>query len=315
MDKGTRGELLDRLTGAIESASTSHPLRVAVDGPPAAGKTTLANELALLLRARGREVIRATTESFHLPRAQRYRRGEFSPEANYHDSFDYDTLRRVLLDPLGPDGDRRYQHAVYDIDTDTALSPPVTTAPADAVLLLDGVFLLRPELIDRWDLSIFVSAPFEQMWIAPASGTWPYSDPPPKSSGVSAPATSPPRSSTSPPPARPITPTSSCATTSPGAPRGKSDRTDQHGDERSKQSKESTRVCFQTEGRERVEQLTLLIVEVGLHDRAEPVQVTRQLVGRGRRRQRTVELGEQPGDHLVVLYELGDRWRQSRMTR
>ena len=39
----------------------------------------------------------------------------------------------------------------------------MTTAPADAVLLLDGVFLLRPELIGRWDLSIFVSAAFEQI--------------------------------------------------------------------------------------------------------------------------------------------------------
>jgi uridine kinase len=162
MDKGTRTDLLDRLAEAIESVTTPHPLRVAVDGPPAAGKTTLADELALLLRTRGREVIRATTESFHLPRAQRYRRGEFSPEANYYDSFDYDALRQVLLDPLGPDGDQRYQHAVYDLDTDTALSPPVRMASADAVLLLDGVFLLRPELIDRWDLSIFVSAPFEQ---------------------------------------------------------------------------------------------------------------------------------------------------------
>src|SRR5580704_5788937 len=149
MDKGTRGELLDRLAGTIESVITSHPLRVAVDGPPAAGKTTLADELALLLRARGRKVIRASTESFHLPRAQRYRRGEFSPKANYHDSFDYDTLRRVLLAPLGLDGERRYQAAVYDIETDTAVSPPVTTASADAVLLLDGVFLLRPELIGR----------------------------------------------------------------------------------------------------------------------------------------------------------------------
>src|SRR5579862_1488825 len=121
MDKGTRGELLDRLAGAIESVITPHPLRVAVDGPPAAGKTTLANELALLLRSRGREVIRASAESFHLPRAQRYRRGEFSPEANYHDSFDYGTLRRVLLDPLGP------------------------------------------ELTGRWDLTIFVSAAFEQI--------------------------------------------------------------------------------------------------------------------------------------------------------
>src|ERR1700753_1233190 len=152
MDTGPRGELLARLAGAIESVTSSHPLRVAVDGPPAAGKTTLADELALLLRSRGREVIRASAESFHLPRARRYRRGEFSPEANYHDSFDYDTLRRVLLDPLGPDGDRRYQHAVYDFDTDIVWPPPVTTAPADAVLLLDGVFLLRPELIGRWDL-------------------------------------------------------------------------------------------------------------------------------------------------------------------
>ena len=31
------------------------------------------------------------------------------------------------------------------------------------MLLLDGVFLLRPELIDLWDLSIFVSAAFEQI--------------------------------------------------------------------------------------------------------------------------------------------------------
>jgi uridine kinase len=163
MGKGTRGELLDRLAGAIGSVTASHPLRVAVDGPPAAGKTTLADELALLLRSRGREVIRASAEGFHLPRAQRYRRGEFSPEANYHDSFDYGTLRRVLLDPLGPGGDRRYQHAVYDLGTHTAVSPPATTARADAVLLLDGVFLLRPELAGRWDLSIFVSAAFEQV--------------------------------------------------------------------------------------------------------------------------------------------------------
>lgn len=31
----------------------------------------------------------------------------------------------------------------------------------DAVLLFDGVFLLRPGLVERWDLRIFVSAGFE----------------------------------------------------------------------------------------------------------------------------------------------------------
>ena len=162
MDNGTRDQLLGRLAEAIESVTTAHPVRVAVDGPPAAGKTTLADELALVLRNRGREVIRSSIESFLLPRAQRYRRGEDSPKGCYHDSFDFDALHRILLDPLGPDGDRRFRPAVYDRDTDTALSPPVTTAAADAVLLFDGVFLLRPELVDRWDLRIFVSAAFEE---------------------------------------------------------------------------------------------------------------------------------------------------------
>src|SRR5207245_3510406 len=83
-------------------------------------------------------------------------------EGCYHDSFDYDALHRVLLYPLGPAGDRRFRTAVYNKGTDTALSQPFTTAHADAVLLFDGVFLLRPELIDQWDLRIFVSAEFEE---------------------------------------------------------------------------------------------------------------------------------------------------------
>ena len=36
------------------------------------------------------------------------------------------------------------------------------TAPADAVLLFDGVFLMRPELNATWDLRILVSISFEE---------------------------------------------------------------------------------------------------------------------------------------------------------
>ena len=162
MRRGTRDELLGRLTAEIGSAPTAHPLRVAIDGPPAAGKTTLADELADALRARGRHVIRATIDDFLVPRAQRYRRGQYSAEACYLDAHDHGAMRQVLLDPLGPDGDRRFRTAVYDRGTDTTPSLPMTTAPADAVLLVDGVFLLRPELLDRWDLSIFVAVTFER---------------------------------------------------------------------------------------------------------------------------------------------------------
>ncbi|MBD0739302.1 cytidylate kinase family protein [Streptomyces sp. CBMA29] len=171
MGQGTRGELVGRLAEAVGAVGAvravgavagGHPVRVAVDGPPAAGKTTLADELAVVLRARGREVIRATVDDFLFPRARRYRRGRYSAEGCYFDAHDRAALCRFLLDPLGPGGDRTFRTAAYDADTDTVRSPPAATAPADAVLLFDGVFLLRPELLDRWDLRVFVSVPFEQ---------------------------------------------------------------------------------------------------------------------------------------------------------
>jgi uridine kinase len=162
MDQSTRAEMLGRLAEAVGSVAAAHPTRVAIDGPPAAGKTTLADELAVVLRARGREVIRATIDDFLFPRARRYARGEYSAEGCYFDTHDYDALNRVLLDPLGPGGDRRCRYAVYDRTADAAVSPPVTTAGAGAVLVFDGVFLMRPELIDRWDLRVLVSTALEK---------------------------------------------------------------------------------------------------------------------------------------------------------
>ncbi len=162
MEEGSRGELLDRVLSVIQSVAVTHPLRVAVDGPPAAGKTTLADEIGDALRAQGRYVIRAWIESFLFPRAQRYRRGELSAEGNYHDSFDYDALHEVLLDPLGPGGDRGFQRTVYDKQTDSAVSQQRIYAPAAAVLIFEGVFLMRPVLIDQWDVRIFVSVAFEE---------------------------------------------------------------------------------------------------------------------------------------------------------
>ncbi len=159
----SRDALVQRLVEILDRVRVPHPVRVAVDGPDAAGKTTLAEELALGLRQRGRDVVRASIDGFHRPRGERYRRGEDSPDGYYEDSFDHGALRRVLLDPLGPGGDRVYHAAIFDFHADAARSVPAVVASEDAVLVLDGVFLLRPELFDSWDLRIFVSASFDEI--------------------------------------------------------------------------------------------------------------------------------------------------------
>ena len=138
--------MIDRLVGRIARITIDHPVRVCVDGPSAAGKTTLADRLAQALRP-ARMVIRAELDRFMTmvedPDAHPYD----SPESFYLDAWDYPAIRADLLEPLGPDGTRRYR---------TAPGGQGRTAPDDAILLADGVFLQRPELDTYWDLRIYL---------------------------------------------------------------------------------------------------------------------------------------------------------------
>jgi len=98
-------------------------VRVAIDGVDAAGKTMLADELAVPIVERGRTVIRAAVDGFHNPRPARYRRGADSPEGYYRDSFDYAAILRDLLIPLGPEGNRQYRRGDVIFDNND-INPP-----------------------------------------------------------------------------------------------------------------------------------------------------------------------------------------------
>lgn len=132
-----------------------------VDGVDASGKTTLADELSQALQSAGQPVLRAGIDRFHNPRAVRYRRGADSPEGYYLDSFDLQALRRDLLEPLGPGGSRVVRLERYNFQADAPIESDPLPVDPHTILLFDGVFLLRPELADCWDVSIFVQVSFE----------------------------------------------------------------------------------------------------------------------------------------------------------
>jgi uridine kinase len=156
-----RTDLLARLAHILHTIDQPHPLRVAVDGIDAAGKTTLANELTDLLQSMARTVIRSSIDNFHNPRNMRYQRGSDSPQGYYLDAFDYAGLQAALFQPLGPGGNRCYRTANFDFKTDHPVEITEKTAGLKDILLFDGVFLLRPELSSAWDFSIFVDVIFE----------------------------------------------------------------------------------------------------------------------------------------------------------
>jgi uridine kinase len=153
--------LLDRLGREIARRRGAGVLRVGIDGVDGAGKTTLAGALADALEAAGIAVIRASVDGFHHPRAVRYRLGRESPEGFFRDSYDYPALRRSLLDPLSPGGSLHYRTAVFDHRADRHVDAPEQQAPAGSVLIVDGIFLHRPELREYWDFSVFLAVRFE----------------------------------------------------------------------------------------------------------------------------------------------------------
>jgi uridine kinase len=136
-----------------------HPVRVAIDGNTASGKSTFSALLADALRGSGRQIICASIDGFHRPSAQRYRRGRFSPEGYYDDARDLRAVRDLLLDPLGPDGSRVFVRGSFDLVEDRPVQNEPERADGDAILLFDGTFLQRSELRDRFDFRVFLDVP------------------------------------------------------------------------------------------------------------------------------------------------------------
>lgn len=152
--------ILDRIADAVAMLGPGGFLRLCIDGVDGVGKTSFADALAPRIAARGRPVLRASADSFHQPRALRYARGRESPEGFYRDSYDLGALRRLLLDPLAPDGTGRHRLAVFDHRADAPLDTAEALAPTGAVLVLDGMFLHRPELAGCFEATVFLDAPF-----------------------------------------------------------------------------------------------------------------------------------------------------------
>jgi len=151
---------LKEIASQLADQTSTPVLRVAVDGVDGVGKTTFADLLAEELQSAGREVIRASVDGFHNPRSIRYRLGR-TPEGFYRDSYDYEGLKRSLLDPLCEGGSLSYRSAIFDHVTDSAVVTPDRQANVGSVLVFDGLFLHRPELRNYWHFSIYLDAPFE----------------------------------------------------------------------------------------------------------------------------------------------------------
>ena len=137
------------------------PARVGVDGVDGSGKTTFAGELATAYGRSGREVHVVHLDDFLNPRSVRYRLGRSSPEGFVRDTYDLAAVRALVLAPLEPGREHVIVPRAFDHVADLPVRAEPVAVGRDAVVVVEGLFLHRPELEDSWDLSVFLDVPFE----------------------------------------------------------------------------------------------------------------------------------------------------------
>ncbi|WP_428981500.1 hypothetical protein [Nocardia brasiliensis] len=145
---------------------------VAVDGADAAEPVEFARRIAAALRDTGRPAEVVSLHDYVRPASLRMEYG--SDELSYRTAwFDYDAVRREVIDALRADG--RWLPALWDETTDRSARATIRTALPGTVLLVAGPMLLgRPldfDLTVRLEMSepaLRRTTPPELHWTIPA---------------------------------------------------------------------------------------------------------------------------------------------------
>jgi uridine kinase len=152
----SRRVVLESLAGELLHNYGRGRTIVAVDGPTASGKSTFADDLAEAVRKKGHDVFRASIDDFLKARALRYAQGRDSAKGRYEDAYNYSVFRRVLIEPFGMNGSTGFVTAAWDEHRDRQIEPKWLSGPVDAMLIVDGSYLNRPELRGLWNASIWL---------------------------------------------------------------------------------------------------------------------------------------------------------------
>jgi len=125
------------------------PVIVGIDGQGGSGKSTLAQEVA-----RGMSVVVAIVEGddFYSDMPDD-KKALLNPEEGYESYFDWRRLKSDVLSSLrDQDSNLRYQRYDWNVG---AMGEWITI-PTPEVVIVEGIYTLRPELRDWFDVTVFV---------------------------------------------------------------------------------------------------------------------------------------------------------------
>jgi uridine kinase len=129
---------------------------VGISGIDCAGKSTLARRLADELRAAGEDALVVGGDHFNRPRSERSPLPAEDPDYG----FAYGQLIRELLEPARTGGRVEARLRVKDWERDVWGEQDFVVEPG-AIVLVEGVFLFRPEVVPLLDLKVWLEISFD----------------------------------------------------------------------------------------------------------------------------------------------------------
>lgn len=149
--------MITRLSALIsQSRPPEGPMVVGVTGMDTSGKSEMATLLAQELEAAGLSVQIVRLDDFHRTRAERHAEGLPEPVQFYEHTFDFERLRNAVLKPIRDEGSLETTLVCLDLLEDTWTVERHYSVKSDTVILLEGVFLFRPDISHFLDLIIYL---------------------------------------------------------------------------------------------------------------------------------------------------------------
>lgn len=136
----------------LERHCSPTPALIAIDGGSGAGKTTTVEELRRYLT----EASCVHCDDFFDAGVEISEWHSMSPAERASRCIDWRRLRSEALRPLSRG--RRASWHPFDVSTASGLSADVVTAEPSGIVVVDGIYSSRPELVDMMALTVLVDA-------------------------------------------------------------------------------------------------------------------------------------------------------------
>ena len=151
---GARSPGVEKLAEHIVAVSQQRRTVVALDGPVAVGKSTLAAQLARRLETLGVRTCVVGADGFLLPMTKLQAQGLIARKG-FPESFDRPAMLAFLAAFLCGDGPGfpTYAHDLYDVSPDSRMN-----TDGAAVVLFEGVNVLASDLTQFYDFTLYLDA-------------------------------------------------------------------------------------------------------------------------------------------------------------